>query len=291
MGKKKETQKKTGKTIQPTKLPLDNLLEYKTDVDKMYIETIELAMAADALDECLRRQFLTQLWDFLQKRGAEQAVVKEEDVKWQQDRTERKRKRDEDADSRKKVRAEKEAEVKKQWKTDDAGLTDDERRALQPGRDKELASLWKDEDTQLRKELAEEMKRDAARIRVDDDGQEYTMKNEPDQESHDAFQFFDRTVARSPAAGGGAAAATTGCGFLARARLEDLFLCLDAEPTPQQVSDLIAANGGRGDTLQYLALCGMRRKVLVPKPKVDTPKKAATPKKEAAVAEQEGNEC
>eukprot|EP01062_Namystynia_karyoxenos_P061373 TRINITY_DN535_c0_g1_i4.p1 TRINITY_DN535_c0_g1~~TRINITY_DN535_c0_g1_i4.p1 ORF type:complete len:719 (+),score=238.40 TRINITY_DN535_c0_g1_i4:317-2158(+) len=148
-----KTRTKTHRKVQPMKMPLGNLLEYSV-TSGMHINTVELAMAADALDEFFKREMATRMWAHLEKVGKVKseelaaAKVKQEKIQ------EIKRKRQEEDEARKKRRTEKEDEKKAVWAVEDEGKTDDEKKGLAKARAKELADLWKDEDEELKAKRA-----------------------------------------------------------------------------------------------------------------------------------------
>eukprot|EP01062_Namystynia_karyoxenos_P061371 TRINITY_DN535_c0_g1_i2.p1 TRINITY_DN535_c0_g1~~TRINITY_DN535_c0_g1_i2.p1 ORF type:complete len:726 (+),score=330.69 TRINITY_DN535_c0_g1_i2:317-2179(+) len=269
-----KTRTKTHRKVQPMKMPLGNLLEYSV-TSGMHINTVELAMAADALDEFFKREMATRMWAHLEKVGKVKseelaaAKVKQEKIQ------EIKRKRQEEDEARKKRRTEKEDEKKAVWAVEDEGKTDDEKKGLAKARAKELADLWKDEDEELKAKRAEEAKEIAALGQKDvptpAPGKKFKLVITQDDEALYAFQYFDRIRGFQPT------------GFISRQKAEDVLQCLDQESTPKEVSDHIsAACPTAGVQIAYKPLCETRERV-----EIDDPVAVEKEKKEKEKAEKE----
>lgn len=131
-----------------------------------------------------------------------------------------------------------------------------------------MKNLWKEENDELQKQRVEEAKKEATpTVLVDEDGEEYKWTMDQDKGAIDSFQYFDR-----PRAG-----AQQASGMISRSRLEGLFLCIDDEHSLGTVADrLTGAGASKGEQVYYRQVCGMRKKVIIPK-KEPTPKKPEEP--------------
>lgn len=124
------------------------------------INSDEVAAAADALDEWLRRDTAQKLIKHLREKRKEELAKKAEREKEAEERAEKKRKRDEQIDEVKKAKKEKKDELRGTWKEADEGMTDDEKKGILKERNEEMAKLNEEERAEI-KELVAKLNKEA----------------------------------------------------------------------------------------------------------------------------------
>eukprot|EP01062_Namystynia_karyoxenos_P008684 TRINITY_DN13056_c0_g1_i2.p3 TRINITY_DN13056_c0_g1~~TRINITY_DN13056_c0_g1_i2.p3 ORF type:complete len:328 (+),score=206.53 TRINITY_DN13056_c0_g1_i2:1024-2007(+) len=211
------------------------------EVQRQHRQSAETAIAIDALDELLQRQYAQRIYDHLVKVPAVLKVSQEEEeeVKKYKDGfmeqiAEKRKAFQETENERKKKRQEKEQALRDQWKKEDDGLTDDEKRAEMKYRFRDTGgnmgsffqAVWKEDSDELR-ELNQKMKTEVAAL--EKEMGKILMVPERNDKVLEAFQWFDRS----------SNFVTKGSGMVSRAQLEGLLMCLPAPITQRQAAKLV----------------------------------------------------
>eukprot|EP01062_Namystynia_karyoxenos_P014549 TRINITY_DN1523_c0_g1_i1.p1 TRINITY_DN1523_c0_g1~~TRINITY_DN1523_c0_g1_i1.p1 ORF type:complete len:616 (+),score=219.09 TRINITY_DN1523_c0_g1_i1:74-1921(+) len=261
---KKEVLRKTP-VATPRRVALGNMLSGALP-DKPPRDTVETAMALDALDEMLQREYAQRIHDFLvtAPERVKVSAAEEESVKaWKtgiHDQIKEKRKlfAEAEAEQRKK-RKEKEDQLRELWRKEDDGLTDDEKRAEMKYRFRDCGgtmalffqALWKDEADELskkKKETSEEI------AELEKELGTVVMVPVRDDAALEAFQWFDRSSGFM----------NKGTGTISRAHLEGLLMCLPKPLTLRAAGELIDAALPEAlralKTINYMHICSVQRR-------------------------------
>ncbi|KAJ9468561.1 hypothetical protein DIPPA_30384 [Diplonema papillatum] len=199
-------------------------------------EVLEFYLAADSIDEFVKREMATRILLKLRERLDKQREKQEKLEQEQAVILERKRKRDDKQKERAAKRQKKLQDLEDTWKVEDEGKTEDEKKEAQAERQalrvkvmNEKGSDDEDEDEPAAKQTPAKKMRTVAVV---------------DQACIDAFEYFDRPTTM----------ATKVTGFMSRGRLENLLLLCDDGMCLDQVEKVMLAAGRGGQTFSYRPL-------------------------------------
>eukprot|EP01065_Artemidia_motanka_P022548 TRINITY_DN26743_c0_g5_i1.p1 TRINITY_DN26743_c0_g5~~TRINITY_DN26743_c0_g5_i1.p1 ORF type:complete len:500 (+),score=190.68 TRINITY_DN26743_c0_g5_i1:58-1500(+) len=212
------------RTITPLKFQLSGLLGYRVHAGT-HQDTLELCMAADALDECVKREMATRMVSVLQRRKAE-AAERDAESDQQQSRSRQRNERRQRRDAAlKAARLAEEEATRSQWVAEDQGKTDDEKRDVMVARCKQLQEL---RGRRAAEDLAQAEADQAENLEDERKHPPRGVVHTFSQAAHDCFAYFDRSSD---------ALKLSGC--IPRLKLENLLLCLGSDATLGDVNALL----------------------------------------------------
>eukprot|EP01064_Diplonema_japonicum_P013632 TRINITY_DN21176_c0_g1_i1.p1 TRINITY_DN21176_c0_g1~~TRINITY_DN21176_c0_g1_i1.p1 ORF type:complete len:537 (+),score=112.30 TRINITY_DN21176_c0_g1_i1:27-1613(+) len=255
---------------QPTTVPMCNLVEQK--IGSMPQPTVELALAADSLNEYLRRENASAVLKFLKEHVVRKRELDQEASERRDLVADLKRKKTDVLTERKKARTDQDAENKKEWEKIVWGLTLDEKRDILKVKENELSDERKVEDAKTEKQFKKDC--DA----VGTMGGKYEFTNERDEQAYSAFQYFDKQKGSN-----------NGNGMITKQKLCGIFLSLP-EPRTINTAMTLLNESAQGLCISYRHVTTIRKKVEV-QPKPEEPKQEEESKDAEMPEKPEGAEA
>eukprot|EP01061_Rhynchopus_euleeides_P038039 TRINITY_DN65409_c0_g1_i1.p1 TRINITY_DN65409_c0_g1~~TRINITY_DN65409_c0_g1_i1.p1 ORF type:complete len:480 (+),score=198.19 TRINITY_DN65409_c0_g1_i1:132-1571(+) len=219
--------------VTPLRISLCALMEFRVSPTTPK-DSLELCIAADALDEWAKRDMATQVLEILRTRGEESRIKTGLDKVKSERLGEKKRKRDAEMEERQVKRHARDTKMKREWEEEDEGKTDEEKRRAMLERQtllKELRAQDAEEDSQGDSQAQEQ---DAL-------AKERQTTQVVQQRQLEAFQYFD----------------PLGSSSLPRLRLQNLLLCVSEELTQAEINSLLGLSHlpRSQDYIPYRKLC------------------------------------
>eukprot|EP00756_Hemistasia_phaeocysticola_P020077 Hpha_TRINITY_DN15697_c1_g8::TRINITY_DN15697_c1_g8_i1::g.98859::m.98859 len=182
-----KTEKSYTTTVAPDIQTIASLRQQRPDAETER-ENAEFCQAVDAFDEWIQRDFGLELISVLKQKGVEEEVRRKEQEVVREKALERKRKRNEVQEDNKKRRLEKESVLREEWKVEDEGLTEEDRKKVMPERNGKLQKI--------KEEMEQELKDKYAEMEVDGPAPTPTARTkvvyEREEKNFQLFQIFDR---------------------------------------------------------------------------------------------------
>eukprot|EP00756_Hemistasia_phaeocysticola_P029334 Hpha_TRINITY_DN16226_c2_g11::TRINITY_DN16226_c2_g11_i1::g.15139::m.15139 len=229
------------KVLTPVRMSLANLAEFTlrtaTDAD-----TVELCVAADALDEFFKREMTTRILSSLRELERSGAAQKAREARAAEQES-RKRKRQGEDESRKRARNKEIADLTAAWAKQDDGLTGEEKKEMLRNR---ATTLKKMREEYAAEDKQRELLRETESQAQQEDAKSTAQRVDPDL--MEAYSYFERLPGL-----------TSSTGTLPRLKIITALLAREKDLSVQEIEKLFAAADlPKGDLVNYRVLAALQ---------------------------------